>query len=620
MSSDSIKSLVWAIEFGLLVYVLVKFWRMWRTQRREMGYLSTGMSLPSVTALENGIDPSVYREVLSLPVLGNLLRVIAVKAKRRLIDEAVVIAAVEEDVFKRGAVFREVAAAAILVGLLCTFLTLFMELGTFNAEVLQAKYAQVVQLVGLNWPAVLVGLVATVCSAGVRKWNDRLFAACRWWLEERVFPELGMARGTADLLRGSLEQFNKTTGHLIATMAPLQQLGTVMRGFQTSMVEQMVPAVKEAFSNVTVGLSDSALQEFHAFTLESRRLLARIAADHAKMLELYEAAERRTAQIETATLRAVSSLDSIGDRTGELVDVLRLNCERSAELTAVLPATTQVAYDLLDAIGKIELATSRLIVGASELSGKAGPMTVALGEVKLAVEELKTTAASANEILRPALEIIPVFRSAVQVTSDRWQESVLQMAEMLEATIARAKKIEETSTSLSALLEGISSTVPRVAAELERHGATLGSLMEELPHLSDGFSQLRKDIVALSGQLGNNTSQMESVGKLTPQVVKAFEEFRVRGGRFTDSIQKSAHELDAIRKLLSEMAEKTVGGPRHHTGSDTSLFDFTSKGIASNIFAGSDAEAWKKNVKIPRLAEAPRVDGDAADAKKRESE
>jgi hypothetical protein len=191
MSSESVKALAWTIEFGLFIYVLVKFGLMWRTQVREMAYLRTGLSLPPVTALESGIDADAYREALSLPVLGSLLRVIAVKAKRRMIDEAVVIGAVEEDVFKRGAVFREVAAAAILVGLLCTFFTLYMELGSFNAEVLQAKYAQVVQLVGLNWPAVLVGLVASVCSACVRQWNDRLFAACRWWLEEKVFPSLG---------------------------------------------------------------------------------------------------------------------------------------------------------------------------------------------------------------------------------------------------------------------------------------------------------------------------------------------------------------------------------------------------------------------------------------------
>ena len=46
MSSESVKALAWTIEFGLLVYVLVKFWLMWRTQVREMAYVRTGMNLP----------------------------------------------------------------------------------------------------------------------------------------------------------------------------------------------------------------------------------------------------------------------------------------------------------------------------------------------------------------------------------------------------------------------------------------------------------------------------------------------------------------------------------------------------------------------------------------------
>src|SRR5437016_214167 len=109
MSSETVKFAAWGVELVLLLRVAYSFLRIWRTQSREMRYVRTGKHLPPATAMEKGIDPNAYKEVLSLPVLGNLLRVLGIKAKKRLIDEAVVITALEEDVFRRGSVFREVA-------------------------------------------------------------------------------------------------------------------------------------------------------------------------------------------------------------------------------------------------------------------------------------------------------------------------------------------------------------------------------------------------------------------------------------------------------------------------------------------------------------------------------
>lgn len=543
----------WAFEFALIAWGVGYFLLMHRANAKEIRLSNAPGFLPSSSELKRGVSEEQMARFSDCPILKELLAILRPKASEGLIQEEALLSALEDEVHGRGVMLKELAGALILTGLFCTFVSLSFELHSSKADVV--KYQSVIRLVGLNWPAILGGLICTGLSSWARQLNESLFRNYRRWLESDIFPMLGASRGTMDQLKESLRQFNNTAGEMIKTMAPLQQMASVLQNFQSSIVCELAPAIRDSLVGVSVGLSDAAMKDLRALNAESKAAIARIVHDQARILSLYEGSEHRVVEIASSLQKVVSAVTSISDASTRVGNALSSCSDATMDLKSAVQANTAFGAEF---VSGVEALTSAVGVTNGALRNHLlalPPLTASMEKSRQATEVAGVHLQTLIQGVQPVALALPALGPAVQSTSDRWQEAIIQMGEILESMSQRTSAIESTTKGLLGSL----STAAESASELNDHLAqiapNLAIVTQNLATSDSRLERIAHVTVSAVESIRATESTLQSLSASVPGVVKSAQSLRDDVGSIGKSLGDSIDHLSQAQQAALSLPD-----------------------------------------------------------------
>lgn len=462
----------WFFEFA---YIAAGFTVFWRFRRRNSIERGADNELPDADAIRNH-GPETLAKYTNRPILAQMLRTLY--SRRGYIQEEEVVATVEEKVMSRGDSLRDWAALSILTALLFTFLTLYFEVRSSAASTdHNARLTAVFDLVGVNWPGILAGLICTVLAAVVRYQNISLLSEYRRWLDVDIFPNLSAARTTVDQLGKLTEELKGAVDKLSTGLQPLAQLPMVLSRFQTDVIGGFVPKLVEGIQSVPVSFSDTTVQQLRKMSGDSTKLIAQVTRDYGKLVLLSEQSERRQTEIAAGVAETVTALQELRQPVTEVASVLRDN--RSA--------TESVSLALVDV--QTEIRGLR-----NEIPSVATAIGTASTDIKALAQPIDRTSQALNEI-HPDLQSITVavgaFTSGIQQIAGQITTLGEAVSEMLPEMRAYSSTL---SNSTAAVATGLTSFEGEIKGSVADARVVASSILAEARSLDGTLTSAQKAV------------------------------------------------------------------------------------------------------------------------------
>jgi septal ring factor EnvC (AmiA/AmiB activator) len=580
----------WFFEFSFLLIGLGVFIRFLLQDWQERGTFSyrgessaNGSDLPDAEALRNrGAETTAKYQ--HRPILYQLLRTLY--SRLGYIQEEEVTATLEESILSRAEILRELAALAILTALFFTFLTLYYELRAPTSQDITGRLAAVFDLVGVNWPGILAGLLCAALAGVVRYRNAGLLKYYRNWLDADIFPKLGAARTTVDQLGSLTTELKGAVEKLTQGLQPLAQLPTVLNRFQTDVIGGLIPKLVEGLQRVPVSLSDATVRQLRKISGDSSELLARITRDYGKLVLLSEQSGERQAEIASGITSAAGSLRDLNgpvdavasaltdnskavisssaelaglaaelNRTTEHLPKLTATAEQLGnqvkELGRPLEEATQAANtvhsDLVGAGVRVERLTERMNAVAYYAQELGGVVSHMLGELRAfsgRMEALATALVTAlgsvestvgtrtadlNSVSKAAIDEAKTFRTTVEALHQgiaTARDSLIKSAKELFDQAAQAREAEKkTVVDAGSALENATKSLERNVAEAAR---VLADSLTQTGEIAKKQEELESKVDRVGSDVADCVSQTGKIakqqGELESQVNKVESE------------------------------------------------------------------------------------------------
>jgi hypothetical protein len=622
--------LVWflAVSVVPVLTILGYSYARYLQERRD---IPARKGLPPADEIKKGLSPERRGQCNRLKYLPELLDIVEPKAKAGTLQEESVISALEGRMLRGVTWFRELSSIFILAALVITFFRLHQDLPKILSKrhVTAEDLAPIVPLVGANWPLIALGLLFYCGAALYDQIQLCRFKAYEGWLEADIFPHLGVSRSTSDQLAAALKQFTTTAATMNRSLAPLQQLGIVLSDFQTGLVNELVPAIKEGLQHVSIGLSDSAINKLTVTADSSAHVLRALQDQQARMLTIMTASERRTAEL-AATVDALAhythcvslslskqaalleASTSAADRLGTVVHDAT---EQMQGQSAALQASVSALEGSLDNQGRIIEAQAGVIRemitlmsdANRKLGGLTGSMELAVTQVKALDKTVMTFAALLDSVVGPLKALaaaVPDFATRVNDLQERWQEAMLQMTSLAEEVTKRTGQIDGAALQLTeSIRNGVVAlgTTTAQLGELVNEGEKMRSAVVQI---SDGSRQIVgafSDLQSLGQKLKNlghgitghfavwqkeNKEVFRKAQDASTAIVGAIERMSVVISSLESSLNGSA-------ALIQELSEIRGGLPLVFRPADTaaSVPLDGGKSSASDTARGADRES-----------------------------
>jgi ABC-type transporter Mla subunit MlaD len=512
-----------------------------------------------------------------------LVQTIRPKAEAGTLQEEPVLVALEDRLVHGTQWLRELSAICILSALALTFYKLNKELpGIINnkTEVTPQSLQPLISLVGANWSLIVAGLASHVASIGERWISLKRFDVYRQWLERDIFPFLGVARTTGDRLAAALESFSGTVIEVKKALYPLSGLATVMAGFQEGLIGEMIPAMTKGLEGVKIGLSDGAVHELRATTVESARALREMKDHQARMLTLIVSGERRTAEMASVVQSIADQTSQVAKALKDQIPVLTTNNESLTQLKTAVAESTESSGTLTTTIKRLNESTvkhtqrvdanisalSALEASLPEISATLSEMRklmsgVSLGLTSLAVSEnsLRTEMEQSRGAVKAATTGLTAFLDNAAALKERWEEAMLQMASLADEVSRRTIALDKSTTELSAVAGAVVARLPQIESALNSVGAHIEKLSGSTAEIANG----NKSLVAAFGELQTAGQKLKHLGhEITghfniwqEQTRKVFKKAQDSTESIESSFTRIAGMVSGMEAVLRQLAE-----------------------------------------------------------------
>lgn len=515
-------SVLWVIVGGIVGGRLGWLWWEWT---KEKGLLRHGIA-PSAGDIRANSFTTANKTI------DWMVRTIRPKAAAGTLQEEPVLVALEDRLVHGTPNLRELSAICILGALALTFYKLNKELPDIissETTVTPQSLRPLISLVGANWSLIAAGLAAHVGAVGERWICLARFEVYREWLERDIFPFLGVARTTGDRLALALESFSGTVKKVEEALYPLSGLATVMATFQDGLIGEMIPAMTKGLEGVKIGLSDSALNELRATTVESARALREMKDHQAKMLTLIVSGERQTSELASLVQTIADQTTRVAKALVQQVTVIETNSESVTRLTTAVAESTESSGAMTTTMKRLSDSTlkhaQRVDAHIGVLSGFEGLLPqiaatltetqslmagVHLGLTSLAVSEnsLRAEMEQSRYAVTVAMTGLNTSMGNAIGLQARWEEAMLQMAALADEVSRRTLAFDKSAAELVVVAGSAGARLPQIESSLN----SLGAQVEKLSGSTAEIAQGNKSLVAAFGDLQASGQKLKNLG------------------------------------------------------------------------------------------------------------
>jgi hypothetical protein len=469
-----------------------------------------GGRLPQAADIIADVSPQCkYRD------LDFVLSIIEPKARAGILQEESVLSAIHDRFVNSTNWLQIFSSASILLALVITFWNLNRALGgiLFKSELTATDLRPVLELVGANWPLIGAGLGFYLLASVKQHLDWSYYYDWQFWLETKIFPELGVSRSTARQLEKALLQFNETAGKICVAVLPLSGLTNALGTFQTGLATDLLPTIKTALANVSVGLSDKAVESLVAATKSSTKAVEEIQSSQARIVTIVEASEQRSAKLvavaETTAAAAATIAGALSAQAPQLTQNTTamgrctdgLNTLTSS--TGALKETVSIATLSIDHHCDTTLALSEQVIAlratlaalvetAGKLEGKGASLQVALARAELAIARIG----------------IPLAKAADHLGT--FAEKTAALLSLADAVQKGTSAFESVSTQLSKALEGSTDQLAGVVNEMHALRTIANELRDAVASLHDGSNEVVKTVASTVREIADLVTRLEN--------------------------------------------------------------------------------------------------------------